>query len=126
MLILLNTISSANDDKNDATKYAPIDVEPIKVENKAFSIGEKLTFSIDYGPIQAGIATISVMDTINFKNRKCYQVVSEAFSSKSFSIIFKVEDRVESIIDSKGITDSKSRSCLFGRARHFHHYSLAA
>jgi hypothetical protein len=112
MIFSLNTNSSANNDKNDTTKYIPIDVEQINVENKAFNIGEKLTFSIDYGPIQAGVATMSVVDTINFKNRKCYQVVSEASSSKSFSIIFKVEDRIESIIDSKGIFSWKIKKHL--------------
>jgi hypothetical protein len=55
---------------------------------------------------------MSVVDTINFKNRKCYQVVSEASSSKSFSIIFKVEDRIESIIDSKGIFSWKIKKHL--------------
>ena len=88
---------------NDTTNSASIDITNIKIENKAFKVGEKFTFSIDYGPIQAGIATISVVDKINFKERECYHIVSEAFSSEPFSIIFKVEDRVESIIDAQGI-----------------------
>ena len=88
---------------NDTTNSVSIDITNVKIENKAFKVGEKLTFSIDYGPIQAGIATISVVDKINFKERECYRIVSEAFSSKPFSIIFKVEDKVESIIDAQGI-----------------------
>ena len=111
ILILLYLIMSffekshtfAGSGGNDTTNSVSIDITNVKIENKAFKVGEKLTFSIDYGPIQAGIATISVVDKINFKERECYRIVSEAFSSKPFSIIFKVEDKVESIIDAQGI-----------------------
>jgi len=89
--------------KSDTTDYVFIDIENVKTENKSFKVGEKLTYSIDYGPIQAGIATISVVDKIDFNGRECYHVVSEAYSSKAFSIIFRVEDKVESFIDAQGI-----------------------
>ena len=96
---------SGNSDiiRSDTTGYVYINIDTIEVKNNAFKVGEKLTFSIDYGPINAGMATISLTDTVNYRNRKCYKIVSEAFSSKSFSMFFKVEDKMESLMNSRGI-----------------------
>lgn len=81
----------------------PADIEKRYIENNAFGIGEKLRFDIGYGFINAGYATIEVVDLIEFNQRPCYQVVSTAHSNKFFSNFYRVEDRVESIIDAIGI-----------------------
>ncbi|MCP4704917.1 MAG: DUF3108 domain-containing protein [candidate division Zixibacteria bacterium] len=73
------------------------------VENLAFGPGEKLYFDIGYGFINAGQATIEVADLIEYSERPCYHIISEANSNKFFSSFFKVEDRVESIVDGLGI-----------------------
>jgi len=73
------------------------------VENVAFGIGEKLSFDIGYGFINAGYATLEVADLIEYNNRPCYRIVSTANSNKFFSSFYRVEDRVESIIDATGI-----------------------
>ena len=73
------------------------------VENLAFGPGEKLYFDIGYGFINAGQATIEVAELIEYSERPCYQIVSLANSNKFFSSFFKVEDRVESIVDAIGI-----------------------
>jgi len=73
------------------------------IENLAFGIGERLRFDIGYGFINAGYATMEVIDLVEYNGRPCYRVVSTANSNKFFSSLFKVEDRVESIIDAIGI-----------------------
>jgi len=73
------------------------------VENIAFGAGEKLTFDIKYGFITAGGATIEVARLVEYENRPCYQIVTRAYSNSFFSSFFKVEDRVESIMDATGL-----------------------
>jgi len=73
------------------------------VDNLAFGVGEKLTFDIKYGFITAGTATMEVVRLIEYENRPCYQIVTRAFSNSFFSSIFRVEDRVESVMDATGL-----------------------
>jgi hypothetical protein len=73
------------------------------IENLAFGAGEKLSFDINYGFINAGTATLEVAQLIEYQDRPCYQIISRAHSNKVFSTFFKVDDRIESIIDARGI-----------------------
>ncbi|NOY88837.1 MAG: DUF3108 domain-containing protein [FCB group bacterium] len=73
------------------------------VDNVAFGVNEKFSYIINYGFINAGTATIEVPRLIEYNSRPCYQVVTRAKSNKFFSSFFKVDDRVESIIDAQGI-----------------------
>jgi len=72
-------------------------------ENLAFGVGEKLSFEVKYGFISAGTATMEVMRLIEYENRPCYQIVTLARSNSFFSTFYKVEDRVESIMDATGL-----------------------
>lgn len=93
-------ITSAQADSTEDAEQAGFDRY---VENLAFGPGEKLYFDIGYGFINAGQATIEVSELIEYSGRPCYQIVSLANSNKFFSSFFKVEDRVESIVDGVGI-----------------------
>lgn len=73
------------------------------IENYAFGPGEKLTFDIGYGFINAGYATLEVVDLIEYNNRPCYLLVSTAKSNKFFSSFYRVEDKVESVVDATGV-----------------------
>ncbi len=73
------------------------------VENVAFGSGEKLTFDINYGFINAGTASMEVANLIEYQNRPCFQIVTHANSNSFFSSFFKVDDRVESIMDAIGL-----------------------
>jgi hypothetical protein len=73
------------------------------IDNLAFGLGEKLNFDIGYGFINAGYATLEVVDLIEFNERPCYLVISTANSNRFFSSFYRVEDRVESVIDALGI-----------------------
>ena len=73
------------------------------VENIAFGVGERLSFDVGYGFINAGYATMEVKELIEYDGRPCYQIVSTANSNKFFSSFYRVEDRAESIVDAVGI-----------------------
>ncbi len=73
------------------------------IDNVAFGLGEKLTFDIGYGFINAGTATMEVTDIIDYHGRPCYQVQSTASSNAFFSSFYRVEDKVISVIDAIGI-----------------------
>lgn len=73
------------------------------VDNLAFGVGEKLNFEVKYGFISAGTASMEVVRLVEYQDRPCYQVVTEARSNSLFSSLYKVEDRVESIMDAAGL-----------------------
>ena len=73
------------------------------VDNVAFGIGEKLSFDVNYGFINAGTASMEVVKMIDFKGHEAYQIQTRALSNSFFSSIYRVEDEVESILDADGM-----------------------
>jgi hypothetical protein len=73
------------------------------IQNQAFGVGEKLTFEVKYGFISAGTAEMEVARLVEYQERPCYQIVTRARSNSFFSSFYKVEDRVESIMDATGL-----------------------
>jgi hypothetical protein len=73
------------------------------VENLAFGVGEHLEFDIRYGFITAGTATMSVKRLIEFETRPCFLIETTAQSNSFFNTFYKVDDKVESIIDAIGM-----------------------
>ena len=65
-----------------------------------FAPGEQLEFSVQYGLVTAGRATMSIDPTIRVREeRPTYHLVTTARSSQWFSSVFEVNDRVESFMD---------------------------
>lgn len=73
------------------------------VENRSFGEGEKLEFVINYGPINAGNASLEIIGLKEYNGRQCFHIVSTARSNAFFSVFFKVDDRVESLMDAEGL-----------------------
>jgi len=73
------------------------------VKHNAFQVGEELNFIIRYGPVVAGSASMAIPEIVKWKGKNCYHIVTNARSSKLFSSFFKVDDRVESYMDKKGL-----------------------
>ncbi|UCE20365.1 MAG: DUF3108 domain-containing protein [Gemmatimonadota bacterium] len=71
--------------------------------NKAFGVGERLIFSVEYGPVKAGQAVMEVSEVTEINGRRCYHIISEAETSELFSNFFEVKDRVESYMDVEGL-----------------------
>lgn len=68
-------------------------------ETVPFGENENLIFSIRYGLITAGQATLEIRNMAVLDGRKSYHIVSMARTNKAFDKIFKVRDRHESFMD---------------------------
>lgn len=64
-----------------------------------FGPGEECTFSIGYGPIKAGEATISVQDTLDYHGSRVLHLRTRARSNRVFDAVFKVRDQADSYLD---------------------------
>lgn len=78
-----------------------------KIENKAFGVGEKLTFSIGWEFIDAGTAVLSVEEIKSINNTPCFHITAVTNSNAFFSSLYKVRDRLESFVDVHGIYSVK-------------------
>ncbi len=74
---------------------------PAPAEAIPFNVGEKLTFSVRYEFVKAGEATLEVEDLTEFNGRPAYRFATVAKSTMPFSLVFEVEDRVESMMDAE-------------------------
>jgi hypothetical protein len=64
-----------------------------------FGEGEKLVFSVQYGIVNAGEASLEIRNVASINGADCYRIVSNARSNDVFSVVFKVRDRYESYMD---------------------------
>jgi hypothetical protein len=67
--------------------------------NSAFGVGEKLFYTVRYGPVAAGTASMEVIEIARHKGSKYFKIVSKAKSNKFFSVFYKVDDQAESWMD---------------------------
>ncbi len=70
-----------------------------KLENNAFSVGEKLTFDVNYGFITAGVAVMEIPKIRKIAKRETYHITFNVNSVASFDPFFKVRDRYETFMD---------------------------
>ena len=68
---------------------------------KPFTIGEKLSYKIAYGIIEAGNANLEVKSITS--QPECFRVVAKGHTNFAFDWLFKVRDHYESIIDSSSM-----------------------
>lgn len=74
-----------------------------KVENNAFTVGEKLTFEVKYGFVTAGTAVMQIPKYKKISGRQVYHVSFEVNSIPTFDPFYKVRDRYESYLDTEGL-----------------------
>ena len=82
------------------------------IVNKAFKVGEKLTFALQWLGITAGIATIEVNDIVNINGKKAYHIVTTAKALPIIAAVHRVEDTVVTYIDCDGIFSRKMTKSL--------------
>lgn len=87
LLLLLSVIAGT---------AAADDVVPAPVP---FAVGERLAFQIRFGFLPAGVATMEVLEIVDYDGSRCYHIRSEARSTKPFSLFFEVRDQVSSYMD---------------------------
>jgi hypothetical protein len=64
-----------------------------------FGEGEKLVYSVQYGIVNAGEASLEIRNVSTVDDIACYNIVSNARSNDVFSVFFKVRDRFVSLMD---------------------------
>lgn len=74
----------------------PADVHPAPT---VFGPGEKMIYSIGYGPVNAGEAILEVVGLTTYQGHTCYQLQSKANSNRFFSSFYKVRDKITSYMD---------------------------
>lgn len=107
---------------------------PRFVENHAFGPGERLVFSVEYGIVKAGTATMEVTGPEQYRGHSAYRVTATARSSSAFSSFFRVEDINEALLDiyqlhtlwfAKDLNEgdySHSEEVLFHQEQGYAHY----
>lgn len=73
------------------------------INHSAFGVGERLVFDVGYSFITAGEAVMTIPKTDTLFGRECYQVLFTVNSTPSFSWIYKVDDRYETMLDVQGV-----------------------
>jgi hypothetical protein len=69
----------------------------------AFAPGERLVYDLSYMGMSAGIGVMEVMEKKTMNGRAVYPIVSTAQSNDFISMLYPVDDRVESYMDVGGL-----------------------
>lgn len=67
--------------------------------SSAFTHGEKLSYRVHYGIIEAGTAEIEIMPSKKIGDREVYHAIGKGYSNSAFDLFFKVRDRYDTYID---------------------------
>lgn len=67
-----------------------------------FKAGERLRFSVQYGPIKAGSAYLEVPEITDYEGHPTFLLLARAESNAFFSRFYKVKNRIESRWDADG------------------------
>ena len=78
---------------------APLFSQERQVKKRTFDIGEQLTFSVNFGPFNAGTLVMTVEGIKNINDSPCYHILYKLNSEGFLSLIYKVEDVIETFID---------------------------
>ncbi len=74
------------------------------VENNSFIKGEKLTFRIHYGWIDAGEATMEVVNREYYHDgRKVHHIIGKGYTTGSCDYFFKIRDTYETYLDEQSL-----------------------
>ncbi|MGB1040018.1 MAG: DUF3108 domain-containing protein [Flavobacteriales bacterium] len=102
--LLISGSANAFSFSNPTAKSAVKTKKFRSIKHKAFKAGEKLTYRLHYGFVDAGEAVLQVKNTTKkVKGRSLLHVVGTGRTLGSFNWVFKVKDRYESYIDSESV-----------------------
>ncbi|MDH5661389.1 MAG: DUF3108 domain-containing protein [Elusimicrobiota bacterium] len=85
-----------------------------KIDNRAFRVGEKLTYVVKWKGVVGGTAVMHVKKIVKISGRDAYYVTLSTRSSRFFDMYYKIRDVIESYIDKEGIFTWKQRKKLRG------------
>jgi hypothetical protein len=102
----LPVVTPADSPEGDPVPFGPPESlapppppRPALPDTLPFGPGERLTFSIDYGIINAGWAVMEIPGTRRYVGVECLDVRTEANSNAFFSKVHKVRDRASTFLD---------------------------
>jgi len=102
--MLMSIVVSARGQNENDYLDSDTEFEYRKVENRAFQVGEQLTYKLAYGFINAGTATLEVKKASKkIQGREILHIVGTGKSISAFDWFFKVRDSYETYIDEEGI-----------------------
>lgn len=105
LLVVSNMLSNVWAVEKPAEKEKTKKVHEIKrIQNNAFTYGEKLKYRIHYGPFDAGHCEFSVADEpVEVNSRKSFHIKVTGRSAGMVDAMFKVRDEYESYVDEEAI-----------------------
>lgn len=68
-----------------------------------YRVGERLRFSIYWGPLHVGTSVVEVKEIREVNGRPCYRVVARTRSNAVISAVYPVDDTVETYMDVDGL-----------------------
>lgn len=83
------------------------DKPPAQFENKAFAVGEKLTYRIEWGFFTVGRATMEVKAIEKVDGHDCYHIIAEAQTTGMGDMLFRVRSKAETWLDVGGLFTRK-------------------
>jgi len=75
---------------------------------KAYPVGEKLTYNVSWSGIHAGTAVLEVKDKVRYKGRECFRIRSYTDSAKGVSLLYTVKDRLQTYVDAQTLEPMRS------------------
>jgi hypothetical protein len=96
-LLQINDVMQAGDNAESKFSYR-------KIENNSFKAGERITYCLHYGIINAGEATLEVKShDKKINGRKVLHITGTGKSISAFDWFYKVRDTYESYIDEESV-----------------------
>lgn len=78
------------------------------IKNTSFQRGEKITFRIHYGFINAGVAEMTIDDYMHYQNgRSCYKIDVVGRSTGWFNVVFPIYDVWGTYLDTAAVLPQK-------------------
>ena len=109
LLAGISIVTMAFSQSAQPTEPVPVaavnDVFPLRsLQHNAFRPGEKLTYVVHYGWVNAGEAVVELKESDREMNgRKVWRAVGRGRSLGAFNAFFKVDDYYETNFDAKGV-----------------------
>jgi len=104
--LIADSVDTADPDTSNLTGSitlpSPGAREVLPAVEQPFKTGERLRFSVQYGPIKAGSAYLEVPEMTDQDGHPTYLLLARAESNAFFSKFYKVKNRVESRWDARG------------------------
>ena len=82
-----------------AVFVALLSTQFLYTDYRPFNKGEKLVFSVEYGPLKAGTAIMEVSEIVMIDSIPAFHIISTEKTNAFFSKIYKIDDRYDSYID---------------------------